>query len=154
AQAWIQCEDGVLLAVCMSSAKSSLYLVCWVAAAGLSLGGQQSAPLSSVKRIYVEAFANKDGAEQLRADVIAQLRRSNIAIAHERSGADAILEGSGETWVKGYRSLNPRSGRSPSNGTPVYGGFLSVELKDSNGETLWSYLATPAGGSEDISKDL
>jgi len=63
------------------------------------------------------------------------------------------LGGGGEIWVKGYRSLNPRSGRSPSNGTPVYAGYLSVELRDRNGETIWSYLATP-GPSTDVAKDL
>jgi ABC-type phosphate transport system substrate-binding protein len=36
----------------------------------------------------------------------------------------------------------------------VYGGFVSVELKDATGETLWSYLATQSTGSENISKDL
>ena len=39
-------------------------------------------------------------------------------------------------------------------GTPVYAGYLSVELRDSKGETLWSYLATPGADSGDVSKDL
>ncbi len=68
--------------------------------------------------------------------------------------ADAVVAGDGETWIKGYRSLNPRSGRLPSNGDPVYAGFLSVELKDTRGDTLWSYLVTLGPASENISKEL
>lgn len=40
------------------------------------------------------------------------------------------------------------------NGTPIFTGFLSIELRDRNGETLWSYLATPPAASGDVSKDL
>ena len=64
------------------------------------------------------------------------------------------MSGEGEIWIRGYQSLNPRSGRLPSNGTPVYAGFLSVELKNARGETTWSYLVTPSGTSEDVTKDL
>ena len=114
-------------------------------------GGQ----LGKIKRLYVEPFAVKAESGTLRKDVVARLRKLNsISLVSTKSGADAILSGDGEIWVKGYRSLNPRSGRLPSNGTPVYGGFLSVELKDPRGETIWSYLVTPGTGSENISKDL
>jgi hypothetical protein len=50
--------------------------------------------------------------------------------------------------------LNPRAGTSPTNGQAVYGGYISVELKDRAGVTLWSYLATPRSGSKDIARDL
>ena len=72
----------------------------------------------------------------------------------DRAAADAVLTGNGEIWVKGYQSLNARSGRMPYNGTPIYSGFLSVEVKDVKGETLWSYLASPGGGSANIAKRL
>jgi phosphate transport system substrate-binding protein len=108
-----------------------------------------------IKRLYVEPFATKAGAEKLRADVMAELRRqSSIALVSSEANADLILGGGGEIWVKGYRSLNPRSGRLPSDGTPVYGGYLSVELRDEKGETIWSYLVTPGATSGDISKNL
>jgi ABC-type phosphate transport system substrate-binding protein len=42
----------------------------------------------------------------------------------------------------------------PTNGVPIYGGFLSVELKNRRGVTVWSYLATPGTSSEDVSKDI
>jgi len=106
------------------------------------------------KRIYVEPFTTKAGSEKLREDVIAELRKApGVSIVANESSADAILGGGGEIWVKGYRSLNPRSGRMPSDGTPVYGGYLSVELRDTKGATLWSDLVTPGAGS-DVAKDL
>ncbi len=107
------------------------------------------------KRLYVEPFTTKAGAEKLRDDVIAELRKqSSITVVPDESNADVILGGGGEIWVRGYRSLNPRSGRLPSNGTPVYDGYLSVELRDKKGATIWSYLVTPGTGSADVSKDL
>jgi phosphate transport system substrate-binding protein len=108
-----------------------------------------------IKRLYVEPFTTKAGSEKLRDDVIAELRKqSSVLIVASESNANVILGGGGEIWVKGYRSLNPRSGRLPSDGTPVYGGYLSVELRDERGDTLWSYLATPGTSSGDIAKDL
>jgi phosphate transport system substrate-binding protein len=106
------------------------------------------------KRLYVEPFATKSGSEALRGELISELRKlSGVSIVASAEGADETLGGGGEVWIKGYRSLNPRSGPSPSHGSPVYGGYLSVELKDRSGATLWSDLVTPSGDG-DISKDL
>jgi phosphate ABC transporter phosphate-binding protein len=104
----------------------------------------------------VEAFATKAGAEKLREDLTAEVRKLNaVSLAADEANADLVLGGGGEVWVKGYRSFSPRSHMKMStNGTPVYGGFLSVELKNRKGVTVWSYLATPGAASEDISKDL
>jgi phosphate transport system substrate-binding protein len=110
---------------------------------------------AGIRRLYVEPFTTQAGPEKLRQAVIAELAKlSSIALASSESGADAILGGGGDIWIKGYRSLNPRSGRLPSNGTPVYAGYLSVELRNTKGETLWSYLVTPATPSQDVAKDL
>jgi phosphate transport system substrate-binding protein len=107
------------------------------------------------KRLYVEPFTTKAGPERLRKDVVAELSKLHgVSVVTGKSAADLILGGGGEIWVKGYRSLNPRSGQSLANGTPVYGGYLAVELRDSRGETLWSDLVTPGAESEDIAKDL
>jgi phosphate ABC transporter phosphate-binding protein len=108
------------------------------------------------RRLYVEPFTTKAGSEKIRQDLMAELRKqSAISLASSESAADVILGGGGEIWVKGYRSLNPRSGRLPSGGTPVYAGYLSVELRNPRGETLWSYLATPGTAAEDdVSKEL
>jgi phosphate ABC transporter phosphate-binding protein len=113
------------------------------------------ATASPIKRLYVEPFTTESGSLKLREDVLSELRKvHSLSLVTAESEADVILGGGGGIWVKGYRSLNPRSGRLPSDGTPVYDGYLSVELRDPKGETLWSYLATPGAGAEDIPKDL
>ena len=127
----------------------------WTIAVACCILALPASNAAEIKRLYVEPFTTKAGSEKLREDLIAELRKQNsISLVTTESGADAILGGGGEIWIKGYRSLNPRSGRSPSNGTPVYAGFLSVELRDPKGETLWSDLVTPSAGAEDVSKDL
>jgi phosphate ABC transporter phosphate-binding protein len=109
----------------------------------------------STRRLYVEPFATRTGPENLRENVITELRKQNsISLVAAESAADLILGGGGEIWIKGYRSLNPRSGQSHANATPVYSGYLSVELRGARGETLWSDLITPDPDSQDIAKDL
>lgn len=116
---------------------------------------QADTRLDQIKKLYVEPLSVKAGTEKLRQDLITQLRKLNaITLVSSRVGADAILSANGEIWVKGYVSLNPRSGRWPSDGTPLYSGFLSVEIKGLDGATLWSYLVTPEAASQDISKNL
>src|SRR5271170_8232646 len=74
---------------------------------------------TAAQRLYVEPFNTKSGGEKLREQVIAELRKSGaVSLAPSESSADLILGGGGEIWIKGYRSLNPRSGISPANGTP------------------------------------
>jgi phosphate ABC transporter phosphate-binding protein len=116
---------------------------------------RQTAPATPIRRIYVEPFTTQKGSEKFREDVIAELRTLNpISLAADESSADAILGGGGEVWIKGYRSHNPQLGKVAPNGTPIYTGFLSIELRDKSGQTLWSYLATPPEASEDLTKDL
>ncbi len=110
--------------------------------------------LVGIKRVYVEPFPVKSGSVKLRDSLIAELRRLSFSVVASEADADVIVAGDGETWIKGYRSLNPRSGRFPSNGEAIYAGFLSVELKDPKGDTLWSYLVTLGPSSENITKDL
>ena len=68
--------------------------------------------------------------------------------------ADLILSGDTELFVRQYYNLYVRAGTSPSNGRPIYGGYVSVELKSPSGETLWSYLATARAGSKDAPHHL
>ena len=140
----------------MSVSRSRLLLclafLCTVVGSALAW---QTPPTTRIKQIYVEPFATQGGSEKFREDVIAELRKKAlISIAADPSDADAILAGGGEIWIKGYRSHNPELGNVPANGTPIYTGFLSIELRDKNGETLWSYLATPPAASGDVAKDL
>ena len=140
------------MTVCRPIWMIRLALCC--AAAGCALAWQPDRP-GAIRRLYVEPFVTKAGGEKLRRDLIAELRKvSSASLVSGESGADAILGGGGEIWIKGYRSLNPRSGRLPTSGTPVYSGYLSVELRNPKGETLWSYLATPGAASDDVSKEL
>lgn len=112
-------------------------------------------PSVQIRRLYVEPFATQAGFERFRDDVLNELRKLNsVSLAADESSADAILGGGGEVWIKGYRSHNPQLGRVAPNGTPIYSGFLSIELRDKKGQTIWSYLATPPAESKDVSKDL
>lgn len=127
----------------------SALLLAWVAPSG-----QLSRPVD-IKTLYVEPFTTTSAQNTLRADLISELRKlKTITLTGDESQADAILGGGGEVWVAGYRSLNPRSGRWPEDGAPVYGGYLAVELRDRQGVTLWSDLVTPGEASADVSKEL
>ncbi|MGA2598447.1 MAG: phosphate ABC transporter substrate-binding protein PstS [Bryobacteraceae bacterium] len=124
----------------------------WIAILSLAF---QIGGAATLRKLYVEPFTTNATAGKLREHTIAELRKlSSISLVDGESKADLILGGGGEIWVKGYQSLNPRSGRMPYDGTPVYGGYLSVELRDKYGDTLWSYLVTPGAGTGDISKTL
>lgn len=146
-RAGCECEDEEL-------PRTFTSLACLLSVALAASALQQPA----VRHVYVEPFTTKEGSEKLREEVIAELRKlgppASVSVVATASAADVVLGGGGEVWVRGYRSLNPRAGESVSNGTPVYGGFLSVELRDLKGETLWSYLATPNATVGDVSKNL
>jgi hypothetical protein len=117
--------------------------------------GQESDSLHSVKRIFIDGLGEKPELREVKKDLATELRRSEIfSVADSAEQADATLTGHGDTWLKGYYSLNPRAGTSPANGQPVYGGYISVELKNRAGVTLWSYLATPHAASKNIAHDL
>ena len=129
-----------------------LALCCGIAGPALAW---QTVPANPNRRIYVEPFATREGSEKFREDIVSELRKmKSVSLAADESSADEVLGGGGEVWVKGYRSHNPQLGKVAPNGTPIYTGFLSIELRDKNGQTLWSYLATPPAASGDISKDL
>jgi hypothetical protein len=139
------------------------WITCWAVASCL-FATQRNARQPSLsaqpdsiqfRKLYIESLKVKKGSDKFRSDMVAQLRKVNaISIVSDKADADAILSGDGEVWVKGYASLNPRSGHSAFDGTPVYTGFLSVEIRDPQGVTLWSYLVRPRAESQDISKDL
>ena len=130
-------------------------LICSYATAACAFAWQVEPTISQIRRIYVAPFAIKGGTGQLQGDVVSQLHKlGTVKLVSNEADADAVLSGAGEVWIRGYESLNPRSGRSPSNGTPVYGGFVSVELKDRAGDTLWSDLVTARAASGGISKDV
>jgi phosphate transport system substrate-binding protein len=132
-----------------------VYRLILVCLAAVPAGAWQPKPVK-VERLYVEAFVTKSPADTFQKDVIAALRKiSSISLTPDESSADLILGGGGEIWVRGYRPFTHRSETGlPTNGTPVYGGYVAVELKNKQRVTLWSDLVTPGPSSEDVAKDL
>lgn len=103
---------------------------------------QTADTLSQVKKVYVGSLGAKQGATELHDKLVKRLRKARgIEVVASPGEADAIITGTGEIWLKGYISTNPKP--SPWNRKPVYGGYLSAELKGKDNETLWSYRATP-----------
>jgi len=124
----------------------------WNATASIA---QTVTDLRQVRRVFVGSLGEKPGAAGLRKRIVDELKRSReIMLAASPPEADAVLTGDGDTFVRGYISLNPRSGTRPGDGDPVYDGFLSVQLKAKNDEVLWSYLATPRFQSSHVEQDL
>ncbi len=107
-------------------------------------------------RVYLEPFPQKSGAAELQRELVSLLGKEHgVTVVKDAAGADFIVSGSGETYVRGYIGTNPRVVRVNSDSQPVYGGFLSVELKTQSQDTVWSYLATPSRiGSHDINRNL
>jgi hypothetical protein len=122
----------------------------------IGLAAQVPANLDQVKRIYIGSFGDKPDSSRLRASLIAEINKHHrLTVVDSPDGADAVLQGSGEVWIKGYYSLNPRVRAVSEGATPVYGGVLSVELTGKQREPLWSFLVTPRRtGSADISHEL
>jgi len=129
-------------------------LVC----AGLVTSGARwvagASPLEGLT-VYVDSLGAKPGAADLQKQLSEELRSvSGIHVVNSESKADAVIRGEGEIWTRAYYSLNPRAGNGPGHGRPVLGGFLSVELQSRSDGVLWSYLATPHAGAEDVQQDL
>ena len=122
----------------------------------ISLFAQAPANLNDIKNVYVDSFGDKPGSMDLRGKIISELAKSGrFHLVESASEADAVLAGSGEVWVKSYYSLNPRNRSVNSETQALYAGYLSIELKDKKGETLWSYLATPhSSAAGDVSRNL
>ena len=107
-------------------------------------------------RVYVEPFPDKPGGAMLREELMKLLGKEHgLALVSDASQADYIVSGSGETYVRGYVGTNPRVRYLNRDAQPVYGGFISVELKPRGQDTVWSYLATPKRlGPQDIDANL
>jgi len=123
-------------------------LTIWVLLSAGALAGQAPA------RIYIEPL-DKDGGG-LRKEMIKLLKdRKDVTVVTTEPGADRVLSGTNQTYIKGYLSRNHRVRYRNSDSQPVYGGYFSVELKDPNDDVVWSYLVTPARfGADDINRNL
>jgi phosphate transport system substrate-binding protein len=113
--------------------------------------------IGPIDEIFVEPFESKPGSAELRDKVIACLRSSGAKVVDNASGADFLVRGSGEMWLKGYVAVNPHPVASVRQ--PVYGGYLSLQVENKGGDVLWSYLVTPGrmhwnGVAEDMSSHI
>lgn len=110
---------------------------------------------AKVRSIFIGEIKGISEADGIRRALIEELRKSGKpGLAGGPDSADATLTGTGELWVKGYYNLNPRERSLGEDAHRVYGGYLSVELRDRKGEVLWSYLVTPRRGHDSVSRDL
>jgi hypothetical protein len=141
--------------------KDSLLIICFLAATQVLYSGkldgsaaQTAETLLQVKKVYVTSLGGKQGAAELRDKLILRLKKCpDIEVVGSSSEADAILTGTGETWLNGY--INTSSKPSPYSRQPVYDGYLSVELHGKSGTVLWSYLAKPGKFQwNDVPQDL
>jgi phosphate transport system substrate-binding protein len=126
--------------MCRAAAVAALF------AAAASGSAWQSEPPSPspepARKIFVDAFQGKRGSSELRDRVVSRLRASrDVKVVDNAPGADFVVRGTGEIWLKGYVSVNPHPTASVHE--PVYGGYLSLEVQRKSGEVLWSYLVTP-----------
>ena len=110
---------------------------------------------AKIRSIFVGEIAGMPEAGAIRQALMEELRKhGKPTLAHGRDIADATLTGTGQLWVKGYYNLNPRERELGEDAHPIYGGYLSVELRDRRGEVLWSYLVTPHRGYDSVSRNL
>jgi phosphate ABC transporter phosphate-binding protein len=103
---------------------------------------QRVTSLSEVKALYVDTFSGGTEAAHLRESLVRQLSRSRrFQLVQSQKDADAVVSGTGQTWVRGFITTNPRT---PSiDRQAVFGGYLSLEVVGADGQPLWSWLVTP-----------
>ena len=120
----------------------------------ISLHAQTAKDLSQVKKVFVSPMGGGNGTAQLHQSLAKQLRKSGkFEVVATSSQADAVIQASGQIWVKGHFATSPRTPKT--NRQAIYGGFLSVEVVGADDTVLWSYLVTPSKFSwGSISDDL
>jgi phosphate ABC transporter phosphate-binding protein len=102
-------------------------------------------------RVYLEPFPGT-----LHDELLSALKKEpRLTIVGAAADADWVLTAMGEAWVKGHVGSNPRVRYVTADAQPIYAGYLSVELKDKQGETVWSWLSTPRRfDRHDVQKNL
>jgi phosphate transport system substrate-binding protein len=110
--------------------------------------------LSGIKRVYVGSLGEGRGAAAMRERLAQRLRTIRaLQLVASVGDADAVLKGDGRIWTSGYQAV----GAHPASAShvAVFDGFLSVELQNRSGVTLWSYLVSPSKYSvKRITSDL
>jgi phosphate transport system substrate-binding protein len=98
--------------------------------------------LAKVRSLYIADFGGSQDAGRLRASFVQHLAGGRFTIVSSREQADAIIQGTGQIWLRGYIAINPRT--PSTDRQPVFGGYLSITVTNAQGEPLWSWLATPS----------
>jgi phosphate ABC transporter phosphate-binding protein len=124
---------------------------CWVLTlcmAALANHARPQPPVHTAKAIFdartIQVGAVGDGASAgaIRQRIIDRLKNSPVLkLVAKSQAADLLLQGSSSVWPTGSITLSPHSNSARQT---VYEGYLSVELMDKSGQTLWSYLVTPS----------
>jgi len=98
--------------------------------------------LANARTIHVASLGDGSTAEALRQRVIERLEASGkLKVAERASAAELQLRGASNIWPTGTISVHPRANSARET---LYEGYLSVELLNSAGQTMWSYLVTPS----------
>ena len=122
--------------------------------AALQLFGQSVG--QPITNVFVDSLGDRPGASELREKLVSELEKSHrFHVVANQPEAQTVLTGTAEVWVKAHVSLNPRNRTINGDTEALYAGYLSIELRDKAGDTLWSYLATPhSSASPDVARDL
>jgi phosphate ABC transporter phosphate-binding protein len=108
----------------------------------LGAGAQRVDSLSRVKTLYVDSFSGGDEAAHLRSSLIHRLAKDGrFSLVQSAKGADAVVNGTGQIWIRGFITINPRN--PSTDRQAVYSGYLSLEVVGSDGQPLWSWLVSP-----------
>jgi phosphate ABC transporter phosphate-binding protein len=132
----------------MSIAFLALLLTSWA---------QAASPLNGIHKIQVASMGDGASSQALRQRIVDRLRKSGrLQVVESQTDADVALRGTSNMWATGTISLSPHSKSATQT---IYEGYLSVELANKDGQTLWSYLATPshfrtAGITDDLADQI
>jgi phosphate transport system substrate-binding protein len=128
-----------------------------ILAINLPLFAQRAARLPEVKTVYIDSLGQGKRAADIREHLVRRLEHSSeIKITSDIAKADAVIKGTGQIWAVGEITLSPHS---HSANETMLEGYLSVEVVGKEGQTLWSYLATPSkfpwgGLADDLAKQI
>lgn len=105
-------------------------------------GAALAGPHVHTRSIVVDSVGTGEGAGALRQRIVERLRKHpGLRVAASDAQADLMLHGRSSIWPTGSYSISPHSN---SYRVTNYEGYLSVELQDKAGQTVWSYLVTPS----------
>ncbi len=128
-----------------SRARFAIRAVMFALLAGYCAGAaaQPAASLADVKTLFVATFGGAGDGALLHESLVRRLAKSDrFRIVQSAREAEAIVNGTGEIWIRGFTSTNVRT--PSAHRQNVYNGYLSIEVVSREGQQLWSWLVTPS----------